>query len=504
MSVFRRTAELVGQIAKSRAENKLRRLYADTHANGHKGGPYPFQVDFHAAGADHAERAIIAGNRTGKTRAAAAETAIHAIGWYPPWWTGWRCDEPINAIVAEPTNQLLRDIAQDELLGGLREGEREPRGTGWIPRSALVEWKFRQCGVADVLDYVKVRHASGGASTISFLSYEQGDVKFQGTSRHLCWLDEEPESQGMKIYSEAVTRLLDKRGRLVLTRTPLFGASEIIQHFLDGGEGIWHINAEWSDAPHLDPAERARLLQSYPEHERDARSKGVPMLGSGGVYPVPDETIACDPFPIPDHFRRVCGIDFGIGHPGANVWIAHDGDRDIVYVYDAHRASGETAAYHAAAIRSRGTWIPVAWPHDGINRDKGTGLQLSEMYANAGANMLPVSARFEDDKGGPQSRERSSMEILERMRTGRFKVFRHLDEWFREKRMLHRKDGVIVPINDDLESATRYALMMLRFAVTGAEAEWDAPHGSGGGRSRAGGDDCGWRHYDPLESGATR
>ena len=57
------------------------------------------------------------------------------------------------------------------------------------------------------------------------------------------------------------------------------------------------------------------------------------------------------------------------------------------------------------------------------------------------------------------------------MRTGRFRVFEHLDEWFAEKRLLHRKDGRIVARNDDLESATRYAVMMLRYAVSDVEMD---------------------------------
>ena len=80
--------------------------------------------------------------------------------------------------------------------------------------------------------------------------------------------------------------------------------------------------------------------------------------------------------------------------------------------------------------------------------------------------MLGFSARYDDSKGGGQSREPITLEILERMRTGRFKVFNHLSEWFEEKRMLHRKDGKIVPERDDIESATRYAVMMLRCART--------------------------------------
>ena len=50
------------------------------------------------------------------------------------------------------------------------------------------------------------------------------------------------------------------------------------------------------------------------------------------------------------------------------------------------------------------------------------------------------------------------------MQTGRFKVFRQLNDWFAEKRHYHRKDGKIVKERDDLLCATRYAVMMLRFA----------------------------------------
>ena len=58
------------------------------------------------------------------------------------------------------------------------------------------------------------------------------------------------------------------------------------------------------------------------------------------------------------------------------------------------------------------------------------------------------------------------MEMLDRMQTGRLKVFRHLNEWFEEFRLYHRADGKVVKEADDLMSATRYAIMMLRFAET--------------------------------------
>ena len=64
--------------------------------------------------------------------------------------------------------------------------------------------------------------------------------------------------------------------------------------------------------------------------------------------------------------------------------------------------------------------------------------------------------------------EAGLMDMLTRMQTGRFKVFRHLHDWWEEFRLYHRKDGKVVKEGDDLMSATRYAGMMLRFASTKA------------------------------------
>jgi len=52
------------------------------------------------------------------------------------------------------------------------------------------------------------------------------------------------------------------------------------------------------------------------------------------------------------------------------------------------------------------------------------------------------------------------------MESGRFKVFKHLNDWFEKFRLYHRKDGRVHKEGDDLMSATRYAVMMLRFART--------------------------------------
>ena len=58
--------------------------------------PYPKQAEFHAAGATHRERLLMAGNQIGKTLAGGFEAAIHATGRYPDGWKGKRFDRPTN------------------------------------------------------------------------------------------------------------------------------------------------------------------------------------------------------------------------------------------------------------------------------------------------------------------------------------------------------------------------------------------------------------------------
>lgn len=458
-----------------REHDQLETLYHDTAANGHAGGPYDWQQKFHEAGCEFAHRAVIAANRTGKTRTLAAEHAIHATGRYTPWWVGRRFDKATDGLVAGQTNQDVRDITQLALLGSINE-EHEPDGTGWIPKELIGECKFRQCGVSNVVDTVRIMHEpTGDWSTILFKSYEQGATKFQGVEKDWAWMDEEPELCDQDIFGEIQTRLLDRKGLLSLSRTPLFGMSEIIRHFMEEKPGVWWIGATWDEAPHLDAKIRREQVLRYQPHERDTRSKGVPMMGTGMVYPIDDDRISVPQFPIPKHFRRLVAVDFGIDHPGAAVWLAHDSDSDIVYITDCYKERNWTSLQHAHRIKQAGPWIPVSWPHDGMVRDKGGGEALKDQYANHGCNMLAIPACYDDYKLGGQSREPATIDILERMETGRFKVFDHLHEWFDEKRMLHRKDNKIVAVRDDIESATRYGVMMLRYAITGVEAHMTRP-----------------------------
>lgn len=186
---------------------------------------YPKHLQFFAAGTVHQERAAIAANRVGKSFGIGGyETTLHLTGLYPDWWPGRRFEHPVDVWAAGDTTETTRDIVQLILLGP--HGE---YGTGLIPGDNIVGDPTHRGGVAQAVDTVRVRHASGGTSILGFKSYDQGRKKFQGTAKHLVWMDEEPPED---VYSECMARLMTTNGMMLSTFTPLEGLSNVVLRYM--------------------------------------------------------------------------------------------------------------------------------------------------------------------------------------------------------------------------------------------------------------------------------
>jgi Terminase RNaseH-like domain/Terminase large subunit, T4likevirus-type, N-terminal len=249
-----------------------------------------------------------------------------------------------------------------------------------------------------------------------------------------------------------------------MTFTPLLGVSEVVRRFLLDKSPDRHVTTMTiDDVEHYSDEERARIIASYPAHELEARTKGIPTLGSGRIFPVAEETISVEQREFPSHWPRIGGMDFGWDHPFAAVELVWNRDTDTVYVSKTHRLREATPILHSAAIKPWGN-LRWAWPRDGRRETlEGAGVSLARQYSEQGLDMLWEHAQFED---GSVSVEAGLMDMLDRMQTGRFKVFKHLNDWWEEFRLYHRKDGKVAKENDDLMAATRYAVMMLRYART--------------------------------------
>jgi len=437
--------QLLERKARILAETRLRRYH-----------PYPKQIEFHSAGATYRERLFMAGNQLGKTLAGAAEAAMHLSGQYPDWWRGKRYDRPIVMLAGSESYELTRDGVQ-RLLVGPPEQE-ENWGTGFIPGAAIVGTD-RRAGVPNGLENVAVRHVSGGISVCQFKAYEQGRSKWQASTVDYVWFDEEPPED---VYFEGITRTNATKGLIAITFTPLKGMSTVVARFLMETSPDRHvISMTIDDAEHFTPEERAKIIASYPPHEREARTKGIPSLGSGRIFPIAEEQIVCEPFSIPASWPQIGGMDFGYDHPFGAVRCAWDRENDCFYVISNYRERESTPIIHAAAVKPWGEWVIWAWPHDGLQHDKGSGEQLAELYRRQGLKLTPERATFEDGTNGVEA---GLLDMLERMQTGRWKVFTGCREWLEEFRLYHRKDGKVVKERDDVISASRYALMMKRFA----------------------------------------
>lgn len=439
--------------------------------------PYQRQREFHEAGVTFRERLFMAGNQLGKTVAGAAEAAMHLTGQYPDWWTGKRFDKAIIMLAGSESYELTRDGVQRLLVGPpMNEDE---WGTGYIPKDAIVA-TTRRSGVSGALDTVTVKHVSGGVSTLLFKAYEQGRGKWQANTVDYVWFDEEPPED---VYFEGITRTNATGGLIAVTFTPLKGMSAVVaRYLLEDSEDRTVTKMTIEDAGHYTEAERAKIIASYPAHERDARTKGTPTLGSGLIFPVIEEDITVEPFEVPAIWAQIGGLDFGWDHPTAAACLAWDRDADVVYLTKVYRKRQTPLILHAAALKPWGEWLPWSWPHDG-NNDTAAGINLATQYREQGLGMLDHRATFEDGSNGVEA---GLMDMLDRMQSGRFKVFSTCVEFFEERRLYHRKDGKIVKVRDDVISAARYAMMMLRFAEVDEQSQPRKRYQGGSGRSNTG------------------
>jgi phage terminase large subunit-like protein len=463
---------------------KFNRYYPDT-------GPlrrelYYRSLEFFRAGLVYPERLKLGGNRTGKTQSAAYEVACHTTGLYPDWWEGRTFDTAIECWCAGDTATTTRDIAQLELYGPYRDAPK----TGFVP-AHLIKHQAMKNAVPNAIETMWVQHVSGAQSTIGFKSYDQKREAFQGTAKHLIWLDEEcPED----VYTECLLRTLTVKGIVMVTFTPVEGLTVFLQNWLDtavcfeshdsdviipaeeavlgsadkasdltpedrgeitGGPAkdltirTRHITmVGWDEVPHLDEQAQQMMLQSIPAYQRAARTKGVPHLGSGVIYPVVEDEFKVKPFEIPAHWPKGYGMDVGWNWTVA-VWGAYDRETATWYLYREHARSHAEPPVHAEGINAPGRWIPGRIDPAANGRSQADGKQLFQLYKDLGLN-LDIA---------PNSVEAGIYEIWTLLTAGRIKVFSNLRHWFIEYRMYRRDEkGRVVKKNDHLMDASRYLI----------------------------------------------
>lgn len=209
------------------------------------------------------------------------------------------------------------------------------------------------------------------------------------------------------------------------------------------------ITAGWDDVPHLDEKTKADLLAGTAPHERDARTKGLPSLAAGAVYPIPTEEFVIDPIELPAWYSRVYALDVGWNRT-AVVWGALDRETGIVYLYSEHYRGKAEPSIHVEAIKTRGPWIPGVIDPAARGRSQADGAQLLTTYRSLGLELTPAENAV----------EAGIMEVFQRLSVGKIKVFKTMQKWLAEYRFYRRdEDGKIVKAHDHLMDATRYLVV---------------------------------------------
>lgn len=404
---------------------------------------------------------IFGANRVGKSLGWCYAVACFLTGKYPYWWQGRRFNKAVTGWAAGVTASQVRDSLQRYLFG-----TRENPG-GFVAKEDIhaISWGKDGCAERAIIK------SQYGLSQIEFKTYAMEQERFQSATLDFALMDEEPKAG---IYTEAVTRTATTGGLVLTGFTALKGVTPLIAHllpeFADGEatdpetSGHWYTFIGWDDIPyaHLSKKDREETMRAYLPHEIEARTKGIPRLGSGKVWPVDERTYVVKSFDVPIHWPRLKAIDPGYNDPTAILDFAYDMEADTAYVVADYRKNLQHMAVHVDRIHSTGDWIPCVIDPAGANQTDGE--RVYGAYVKALRNTCHKA-----DK----SLTKGLSEVYDRMLDGRLFVFdtcnllrQELATYSRDERgrIIERMGSGEMEHHYDLCATLRYGVMGIKHA----------------------------------------
>jgi phage terminase large subunit len=179
----------------------------------------------------------------------------------------------------------------------------------------------------------------------------------------LCWLDEEHPQD---IFEELLLRCADTPygGKLILTMTPLKGMTWPHEYFVEKElDGFGRITISGLDNPFVSSVKLRRATQHLSKASQESRLHGRFTLQTGLVYSeFRNDIHVVEPVPIKEDWLIYRGVDFGVRHPFAVVWVAHDQNKNQLHVFREYLATEKTTIengqmVHALSIKDN----PVEW-----------------------------------------------------------------------------------------------------------------------------------------------
>ncbi|EDT6685481.1 hypothetical protein UJ50_004563 [Salmonella enterica subsp. enterica] len=368
--------------------------------------PYDFQKQWIEASKSYQQRYLSAANRIGKTYGACMELSSHITGLYNPEWNGAVIEEAgVDYWVVGVSQESVNNVLMKELLGVSDCRDLSKLGTGAIPKDCIDVFSMVKDGARCLK--VRINHVSGVQNTLSFFASTQDESTFMGSTVKYILLDEQFKNEA-SLYAQCLTRTATTNGYISVTCTPELGITPLWDKFSKDDSGyLYFQSATWDDAPHLTEDDKNRLLAGYPEYQRELRSKGVPVLGSGAAYPFNDgeingvlteSTIKANPF----RYRLLWSCDFGYSSntdadPSTLVLSAHDIEDNKTYIIkewnskqDAKQNRLAHMPDHMAKVILNSSFpnAPLQVPHDGKRQIEGTNTTRLAEFKRLGVNVI--------------------------------------------------------------------------------------------------------------------
>jgi phage terminase large subunit-like protein len=422
---------------------------------------YKKQLEFFKAGKSHRFRLVSGGNGSGKSRSLAYEVALHATGQYPSWWEGKKYKKISTIWVVAKSSGTYRDSLQKHLFGN----PGELTGTGLIPRDCILNTSVIP-NSGGAIGTAQIRHTNGSVVSVEVKTFDMHRENLQGANVDLVAFDEEPPED---VYMEVIMRTRGTKTRepgiSMLAFTPLEGLTNVVLRYLPNGmfpanychpdeKERWAIQITWADSPHLSEADKEAMLAEIPANLRDARSKGIPALGSGRVFPLHEADIVTNYLKIGPHWPRAFGLDFGWTCT-AGIWGAKDPETGIIYLYGEYYQGHKPAHEHAYAIKQRGIWVPGVADSAGLSSNVSDGQNALDLFIQEGLNLIPAPK-------GAGSVAAGNAAVFGLLESGMLKVCYNLEHWLNEFRVYRYdpKDPNKIARNqsDHLMDATRYLI----------------------------------------------
>ena len=355
-----------------------------------------------------------------------------------------RYNYPIEAWTVSPTLTDASDILQKEVLR-------------FIPEHLIVK-KLRGMGVGEFYEKIYVKHVSGGISVITFKSAAQGREKMQGKSVHFVLIDEECPRD---IFSECTTRTMtNTNGRVVLTFTPLQGVTDLVLDFTNKaddratGQIAKHkylVRVGWKDVPHLTEDQMEQIKAGLMPHEIEARMNGVPTIGQGKIFDMPEDTYVVDDLDreVVLGWPVIAGLDVGHNTTAMCV-IRRDDDSGICYVTDVlylHHLSVPDVALEILQFNK----MPIAIDPASGGSSQIDGRQFRTELYNNGVETFPAI----------NSVQAGLARVYNLLKNGELKIFKSCLPLLDEMRQYRRNEKGKLSEPDHAIDALRYGCMSL-------------------------------------------